>query len=704
MRACAGEGQAGKKPSPEVQGACGGPSKHQGGTLATNGSSSAPGMAHQKVASNAARAMGGAPVTGGAPSPEADAWTQAKSVDTGISLFAMGSVISQAKMDEMKSKGGGGVAGSNTFGAAFPSSAPGDLPLWSLGSSISVAAQSISKDCHPASSAPGLPSNGAVPLWSMGSASAPGMRRDAHAGGPRTNCSFAVGAHAKSQGATLLSMGSAGTPGMARELWASSNVAGATLSSRGHSMGSTGVSAEPTLLSMGSSLATGMRRAPGGGLSGVQTITSGAVGGMPLATGSKFIGTSKAGELGRSEGKGLGAGNASGALLSGTSVCHGGGTMVTSGSHLQMGRKALHEAEGVGRGITYGAETSGKPIYSGPTFSTAGSAGCGSGLAGTQSAGPSEARANLMAELARGMRPGPEPAAKLRDERPRTESPAREPPREPPHEPERYWRHHSPPRPTSALHSPLRPEKRSPASSYLGSRVKSPEAAGLKKRTSAGQDAVDRALARAQAAAAVIAASYSSSEEPKERRRAQESNRLVLEHSTASPNGSSRREAWPAAAELPSKPRTDRSIGSASQGTAVTTDAVTADGATTVTSAWSDPALLSRHSDYVTARSSPDGASRSTRPSATRPSGNSSSRRAIVDQLLESEAARNSGSSAVERSRLRRAASRQARVTHVSTSSSRPAESGSPTSETSSIYSQSNSSSFRRPYRELTAS
>jgi hypothetical protein len=231
------------------------------GTLLTNGSANAPGMAHHKAGGGSGAA----------------AAHLSKSVDTGLSLFAMGSALSQAKAAEARLKmereaeqaemaadaaatgdafsesggfgggaggegaavawNGGGmtshVPGSNTFGSTMRMQPSADLPLWSLGSSVSVAAlaetggrrqqaanaassNTFGATMAGASGGYAGAQNAAIPLWSLGSATAPGMQRlDATtAAGVRTNCSSAAPSAAP---ATLLSFGSSGAPGMTRD-------------------------------------------------------------------------------------------------------------------------------------------------------------------------------------------------------------------------------------------------------------------------------------------------------------------------------------------------------------------------------------------------------------------------------------------------------------------------------------------------------
>jgi hypothetical protein len=240
------------------------------GTLLTNGSSKAPGMSHHKLAG---RANPGDNNNGSGSSSGVGEYGTAvahlpKSVDTGLSLFAMGSALSQAKAAEARLKAeweaehadmaadmaaasgldpseggeegavkwnGGGmtshVPGTNTFGSTMRMQPSADLPLWSLGSSISVAAlaETGGRSLHSAnvassntfgatvsSSGGSVAQNSAIPLWSLGSATAPGMQRpDVYtAAGVRSNCSAASQSAAP---ATLLSFGSSGAPGMTRE-------------------------------------------------------------------------------------------------------------------------------------------------------------------------------------------------------------------------------------------------------------------------------------------------------------------------------------------------------------------------------------------------------------------------------------------------------------------------------------------------------
>lgn len=245
------------------------------GTLLTNGSSKAPGMSHHKLA---CRVNPGDNNNGGGSGSGVGEYGSAvahlpKSVDTGLSLFAMGSALSQAKAAEARLKAeweaehadmaadmaaasgldpnedredgeasttakwnGGGmtshVPGTNTFGSTMRMQPSADLPLWSLGSSVSVAAlaETGGRAQHSANAASsntfgaamsssgggGGAQNSAIPLWSLGSATAPGMQRpDVYtAAGVRSNCSAASQSAAQ---ATLLSFGSSGAPGMTRD-------------------------------------------------------------------------------------------------------------------------------------------------------------------------------------------------------------------------------------------------------------------------------------------------------------------------------------------------------------------------------------------------------------------------------------------------------------------------------------------------------
>jgi len=179
---------------------------------------------------------------------------------------------------------------------------------------------------------------------------------------------------------------------MARELHGSGITGGNTF---GASAGRPLCSSEPSMLMMGSSMAEGMKRDKGR-VDGTRGILDGAAAGRPIKstyTGTKWTvggaaapgyakvggdGTLFAGSVGGSVGApGRGVegvrGNTFGAGAAGASVDLGGGTMVTSGSVHQMGRRAGHESEGMGRSIMHGAEVTGKPIYTGATFSTGGS-------------------------------------------------------------------------------------------------------------------------------------------------------------------------------------------------------------------------------------------------------------------------------------------------------------------------------------------
>jgi hypothetical protein len=376
--------------SPEVAGAAAGHSSDGSfGTLLTNGSVHAPGMARSSP-SKQKQAGGGVGGFSSAVGP---------SVDRGLSLFAMGSLLSQSKAEEARQaskhaaelaeeygdddddydddedyedddeeqEGGDGeedkngvvqpqrrrrrrggarptsttgarnAPGSNTFGSTFKAAGSADLPLWSLGSSVSVAAlaETSGKSGGAAVASGntfgaavtgsggafggGPATNSAVPLWSIGSAATPGMQRSAsgmgNSVGVRTITSASagqgVGGGSSETGsggctgasATLMSFGSSGAPGMARERpLASGNMLGASAAAAAYGGGEGGddnggdeggkpkrgnwkPSYEPSLLMMGSAAAPGMKRDSAGG-AGLWSNTAGAASGAPLS--SKF--------------------------------------------------------------------------------------------------------------------------------------------------------------------------------------------------------------------------------------------------------------------------------------------------------------------------------------------------------------------------------------------------------------------------------
>lgn len=519
----------GKYVSPEVAGSAGGASVHQGGTLLTNGSVHAPGMVSNNSNKNSGNKYGGT------------------SCDTGISLFGMGSTLSQANFEETRQKLGAGNADFDVHQSVSST----DLPLWSLGSSISVAAmedqkhrQSMANSITFGATAGGYghknnAGSSAVSLWSLGSSQTTGMSRGSL--GVRTNTN---GASSQALGsATLMSFGSSGTPGMQRDI-PTSSVQPVVCSS------------EPSLLMMGSTNTAGMQVIKNDhGNNGSRNILPGGnqsdpdaeyQGGSSRYTGTKWkVGNHGAATLAMNESNYtsqkammVSSQSAVGGLNNQQSkIDHdkmvsvdksGGGTLSTSGSHATMGRRNASEVDGAGRSITYGAEVTGKSVYSGPTFSTGGSAALNSK--------PNKIVEQKMLSNAKPTVHRPPNSPKQQVSMGRQSALAKVPPPVPAVSAYEYQRKHeeSGPLPPSVSNRRGRsPEKSFSYNNYTNDdeenddrsnrgnsislrRNRSPDkllnqstSGGGSSRTSAGQQAVDRAMARAKAAAAVIAASQS---------------------------------------------------------------------------------------------------------------------------------------------------------------------------------------------------
>lgn len=434
-----------KKKSPEILGAISGKSAwEEGGTLLTNGSVNTPGMA-QAPASGMIRYPPSRKIDSDLPKSNTNTSASAplpkcsleicsasiggaitrgaaagKSVDKGLSLFAMGSMLSEANAEVERHK-----QQRSDSEARFRHVASTELPLWSLGSKLSIAAAeeerqnsvqqrikgagggAVFGNTFGAAAALGVVQNSAIPMLSLGSTTAPGMHGSERAI-TRARCGNTHGfvsvlpssssscLWSKTSTATLLNSGSVGTtPGMSRNkafhTSGNSLLGAVTVSSTSTSTGGGGCVG---LLMMGSVGTSGMAR-DSKRVPGVWSNTGGAVAGFPLQTstvGTKTTSSDQASlVLDQTISNGCDDpnysiaaerdlfGNTFGAAAAGKSVdFSGGGTMLTSGSHGAMERSwsaGVIVGQSGGRSITHGADATGKPVFTGITFGTGGSSG-----------------------------------------------------------------------------------------------------------------------------------------------------------------------------------------------------------------------------------------------------------------------------------------------------------------------------------------